>query len=433
MFLLRTTMTMALAALACSCVDPGHISGSASTGGDGGDPSAPVADSGSLPDQSNLPGSNTPTVLSDGSECFEGTYTPFWGDLHAHLKNHTTPVTCSNTASQLLDAAKERGLNFLHITEHVWRLTAAELTACKEAAAAANTDTFRPGCGFETNVVMANGSYSGHANAFFAPSNHNADASDAFGEDFFGAGGKRDFYTFVGDSSGLGQINHPNHDEDGWPDRSAAHVDDSVAVVELSGSCGGCADRDAAAITTFLAMLDAGWRIGPSMNSDTHCLTPGRRTGLWVVPDDRPVRAALDGRRTFVQSREPTGAASNALGFAMRKVTDDATPHDCWIGSRLARPASDTAAVVVTLRGPMVTDGASGSITMKLFARDRGVASPLATTVCEPGAACTCDDDTCTWSFADLPLSDTDWLVAYAESTVTDANTWTLTAPIWLF
>jgi hypothetical protein len=414
-------------------VDPGEISGHRAAGDDGGGPAGPVADSGLLPEVSNFPGSNTPSVLSDGSECFEGTYTPFWGDLHAHLRNHTKPITCSHTAQELLATGKERGLNFIHVTEHVWRLTAGELADCKEAAAAASTDTFRPGCGFETNVVMADGSYSGHANSLFAPSNHNADTSDAVGEDFFGVGGKRDFYTFVGDSSGLGQINHPNHDEDGWPDRAAAYVDESVAVVELSGSCGGCADRDAAAITTFLAMLDAGWHIGPSMNSDTHCLTPGRRTGLWVVPDDQPVRAALEGRRTFVQSREPTGAVNNELSFVMRKVTNDETTHECWMGSRLARPAGDEAAVRISLRGPMVTDGTSGSITMKVFARGSGFANPLASAVCEPGAACTCDSDVCTWEIAGVPIADTDWLVAYAESSIADEVGWALTAPVWLF
>ena len=45
---------------------------------------------------------------------------------------------------------------------------------------------------------------------------------------------------------------------------------------------------------------------------------------------------------------------------------DDDTIHECWMGSRLARPAGDEAAVRVTLRGPMVTDGASGSITAVL-------------------------------------------------------------------
>jgi hypothetical protein len=419
----------AVLALAASCTNSGMISGS---GADGGAETG--ADGSVLPDASIPPGSNTPTVLADGSECFEGSYTPFWGDLHTHLKNHTDPVTCDNSAQELFDAGVERGLNFLHITEHVWRLTATGLSACKEAAAASTTATFRPGCGFETNVVMADGSYSGHANAFFAPNNHNTDTSDSVGEDFFGAGGKGAFYAYVADAQGIGQINHPNSDEDGWPDRARQHADDSIDVVEVSGSCGGCADRDAAAITTFLQLVEEGWRIGPSMNSDTHCLTPGRRTGLWVVEGDQPVIGAIDGHRTFVQSYDPEGGRNNQLSMHMAKPTDDGETHQCWIGSRLARPEGGAAVLRVRLRGPMVTDGVPGSIAVKIFARGHGVASPLASAVCGADeSACTCDGDGCVWQLEGVETADTGWLVAYAESTVGEARRWSLTSPIWLF
>jgi hypothetical protein len=428
---------------AASCLDGGLISGGgAGGGGDGGGASGSADggpggpdDGGVMPDASIPPGSNTPSMLEDGSQCFEGTYTPFWGDLHAHLKNHTDPVTCDYTAREMFDEGKRRGLNFLLITEHVWRLTATGLSACKSAADLVITDSFRPGCGFETNVGMADGSYSGHANAFFVPSNHNTDTSDAAGEDFYGAGGKGAFYSYVGGSSGLGQINHPNSDEDGWPDRASQHADDSIKLVEVSGSCGGCADRDAAAITSFLAFVEQGWQVGPSMNSDTHCLGPGRRTGLWVVPDDHPVIGAIEGHRTFVQSYDPPIGENNQLSLRMAVETSDGVTHQCWMGSRLARPGDGQAPLRVVLRGPLVSDGAPGSIAMKIFARGRGVTAPLASTVCgEPDGPCTCEGDRCAWDLSGgVSAADTDWLVAYAESSVGGTVEWTLTAPVWLF
>jgi hypothetical protein len=425
---------------AAGCLDGGLISGGGDdddddpTGDAGGGP-GDVEDGGVMPDASIPPGSNTPSMLEDGSECFEGTYTPYWGDLHAHLKNHTEPVTCDHTAQEMFEAGVARGLDFLLVTEHVWRLTSTGLAACKTAADAVITDTFRPGCGFETNVGMADGSYSGHANAFFVPDNHNTNTADAVGEDFYGAGGKGSFYSYVGGSSDLGQINHPNSEEDGWPDRASQYANGAIKLVEVSGSCAGCADRDAAAITAFLGFLDQGWQVGPSMNSDTHCLTPGRRTGLWVVPDDHPVIGAIQGHRTFVQSYDPPGGENNQLSLRMAVPTSDGVTHQCWMGSRLARPGDGSAELRVSLRGPLVTDGASGSIAMKIFAHGSGVTAPLASTVCdEPGSPCTCDDDHCTWDLAGgVSAAGTDWLVAYAESSVGGMVEWTLTAPVWLF
>jgi hypothetical protein len=421
-----------------SCLNEGLISGGGSEGdgesSDGGDGPGALADGGSMPDASIPPGSNTPSMLDDGSECFEGTYTPFWGDLHAHLKNHTEPVTCDYTAQEMFDEGVRRGLNFLHVTEHVWRLTAGGLAACKEAASAATSETFRPGCGFETNVGMANGTYSGHGNAFFVPSNHNSNTSDAEGEDFYGADGKGSFYDFIDGAQGLGQINHPNSTEDGWPDRAGQYADPAIDLVEVSGSCGGCADRDAAAITTFLTFLAQGWRVGPSMNSDTHCLGPGRRTGLWVVPDDHPFIGAVEGHRSFVQSYDPPIGSNNELSLHMAVDASDGT-HQCWMGSRLARPADGSAELRVRLRGPLVSDGAAGSIAMKIFARGAGMDSPLASAVCdEAGSACTCDGDRCVWDLsAGVAVAGTEWLVAYAESSVGGMVEWTLTAPVWLF
>lgn len=434
------TASVGVLLFAAGCLDGGLISGGGDdddddpSGDAGGDPGSP-GDGGVMPDASIPPGSNTPSMLEDGSECYEGSYTPFWGDLHAHLKNHTDPVTCDYTAAEMFEEARTRGLNFLQVTEHVWRLTAGGLSACKDAAAAATTETFRPGCGFETNVGMADGSYSGHANAFFVPSNHNTDPSDAVGEDFYGAGGKGSFFDYVAGARGLGQINHPNSDEDGWPDRAAQYADPAIDVVEVSGSCGGCADRDAAAITSFLTFVEQGWRVGPSMNSDTHCLTPGRRTGMWVVPDDSPFIGALEGHRTFVQSYDPPVGENNELSFHMAASTSDGVTHQCWMGSRLARPADGSAELRVRLRGPLVAEAAGGSIAMKIFARGRGVDAPLASAVCGEGdSECICEGDRCTWSLAGgVPADDTDWLVAYAESSVGGMVEWTLSAPIWLF
>ena len=429
---LRAALACAtLLVFAASCLDGGQISGGGDDADGGTGEGAELADGGVMPDASMPPGSNTPTVLTDGSECFEGTYTPFWGDLHAHLKNHTDPVSCAHSAEELFDEGKRRGLNFLHVTEHVWRLTAEGLGACKAAADASITDDFRPGCGFETNVGMADGSYSGHGNAFFAPGNHNTDTSDAVGEDFYGAGGKGDFYDFVAGAQGLGQINHPNSEEDGWPDRASKYADPAIDLVEVSGSCGGCDDRDAAAITAYLRFLEEGWQLGPSMNSDTHCLTPGRRTGLWVVPDDHPVIGAIEGHRSFVQSYDPPVGENNELSLRVVKQDQDGA-HLCWMGSRLVREASGAASLRVKLRGPLVTGAEPGSIAMKIFARGRGVAGPLTSAVCGPDEACACDGDTCTWKLDEVPAADTDWLVGYAESSVGGVVEWALTAPVWL-
>ncbi len=372
--------------------------------------------------------SDEPTTLADGGSCFEGAFTPFWGDLHVHLADHETPTVCEYSAEAVLAEAQARGLGFIGVTEHVWRTTAGELSTCKEAALASVTESFRPHCGFETNVVMADGSYSGHANALWAPSNHNTDAADADGEDFAGASGKQNLYAFIDDGDAVGQINHPNHEEDGWPDRAARHASGAMDLVEMSGSCGGCADRDAAALATYLALLDAGWRLGPSMNSDTHCMKPGRRTGLWVA--NSIVKAGLRNHRSFVQSYDPPAGEDNQLALFMRADDADGTTRACWMGSSLARPAGD-AVLRIRLRGHMVTAGAPGSVTMQVLAHGAGGDAPLATAVCGAGSACTCDAGTCTWE-PEVPAAGTDWLVARAASEVDGNPRWAVSSPLWL-
>jgi hypothetical protein len=428
----RAAWALAVALLA-GCVDPGRISPS---GGDGGGkPDSPTGDDGPGTGTSwgaegdALPGSDTPIELPDGSTCFEGQLTPFHGDLHVHLADHETPQVCNDSAAEVIAEAAARGLGFVGITEHVWRTTAAELTACEEAALASVTDTFRPSCGFETNVVMADGSYSGHANALWSRTNHDVDTSDADGEDFTGASGKQDFEAFVDAHDAVGQINHPNHEEDGWPDRAATYASDAIDLVELNGGCGGCDDRDARAIRAYAAFLDAGWRIGPTMDSDTHCKKPGRRTGAWVAGSI--VKRALRNHRTFVQSYEPPAGADNELGLFMRKDAPDRV-HACWMGSSLARPDGGVVTLRLRLRGHLVTAAAPGSIAVAILARDHGEDAPLATATCGADGPCTCDGDTCTWE-PEVMAADTDWLVAHAQADVEGMRRWAVSAPVWLF
>lgn len=81
----------------------------------------------------------------------------------------------------------------------------------------------------------------------------------------------------------------------------------------------------------------------------------------------------------------------------------------------------------------MVTDAAPGSVAMRILARGHGLADPLATATCGGEADCACDGETCTWKLDELPATDTDWFVAYAESVVDGEKVWALTAPVWLF
>jgi len=93
-----------------------------------------------------------------------------------------------------------------------------------------------------------------------------------------------------------------------------------MALAELNGAA------QAAARAYYFKLLDGGWHVAPTWNSDTHSMNPsagGRRSGLFASAlDEASIKAAITERRTFA------GNTGNGGSLAL-----DA--QGCWMGVRL--------------------------------------------------------------------------------------------------
>ena len=318
--------------------------------------------------------------------CETGEMSPYLGDLHTH----TSYSDGIELPKDLFEEARVGvGLDFAIVTDHGAALTASEFSGCRTAASAATeADKFLGLCGFEVSIKSASGSTLGHSNILFP--------ADLFPYPPTLAA----LYDRLSDCDGcLAQINHPASEKYPWTgNKVASKADATVALAELNGNTADIA------VEKYFALLDGGWHVAPSWNSDTHALEPskgGRRTGVLATSlDEADIKAAIAARRTF---------AGNAGNGAF--ITLDA--EGCWMGVRLQGYLAGTFTV-------QAVDAAVGFDSIELLSNGGAL---VHTWDCA-------GQTTCTGAVTlEVDPAEQSYVVAYA--TRSDGK-WMLSAPVWL-
>ncbi len=316
--------------------------------------------------------------------CVQGRFSAFFGNLHSHTSYSDGKLT----PAEAFQHARNAGLDFQLVTDHMGQMAPGQYEACKDQAVTKTVNgTFVAACGYEW-VMEDSGKEVGHFNLLFPPTRIAKPGSLA------------GLYNVLdGCDACVGQWNHPP-----WPGRFGDYKFFAAGkarqrLIEFSGSGTWAEKTDA-----YFTALRNGWRVSPSSNEDNHSANWGdsaRATGVWATELTRSaVREAILANRTFATEDD---TASVVL------KSDDV----CWMGS--------------VVRG-------TGAIEFTVVARDRQAGDKfrridLLGTNGKPleGRACN-GANPCTVKFTRSPTQATFWV---ALATQEDGDR-VISAPIWL-
>jgi len=268
-------------------------------------------------DSSSIPPDAGPA--GDRTGCVEGDFAPYRGDLDAHTSysaDFDGPSTGNPAAA--FRSARDHGLDFFAVTDHLGELTAEEYSQCRSVADTANEPgDFAAICGYEARFD------GGHGMFLFAWTLITLPTSRAQYFDRIEACGEC-----------IGQFNHPAGTVFPWTDFSYLAVADSnMELVELNN-----APSPEAGLAAYVEALDAGWSVSPAWNSDTHRDDWGFATSRTIVYPTtlsrEHLRDAMHAHRTSASNDRNTSLVVKADG--------------CWMGSSLPGWTSATIEVAAT-------------------------------------------------------------------------------------
>jgi len=242
--------------------------------------------------------------------CIQGSFTPYFGNLHGHTGYSDGELTPADA----FEHARQAGLDILVVTDHLEQMTfTPRWPSCLDQAEEKNADgQFVAGCGFEYASFRSYVFTTGHLNVYFAEA-----LFDPLELDF-----RRFYQRLSGCERCVGQLNHPGAEPgmtwNGFEWSAAA--EEQMALFELNGS-GPTWDL-------YFQALDAGWRVGPQRNQDNHRAdwgtANGHRSGFFLSELSREaLREAMLARRVF--ATEDPNASIRLLAQG-----------SCWMGSRLS-------------------------------------------------------------------------------------------------
>jgi hypothetical protein len=274
--------------------------------------------------------------------CVQGTFSPYFGNLHAHTSYSDGKLTPKEAFVYARDVAK---LDVLVVTDHLEQLYLPlpddRYGKCNaDAAAERKPGAFFADCGFEYGSAFTPWLTSaGHSNVFFSPT-----LFPAVQLDFHGY-----YQSLAGCPDCVGQFNHPGGDKDQTFNNFeySPQADARLNLFEFNSD---------AAWDLFFVALDAGWHLSPVYNQDNHGADWGtkndRRAGLFLAQLDLPsFQAALRDRRTFMTYDK------NAV---IKVMADDI----CWMGSVLS--SATTVPITVEVSD---ADKAEGFTIVRLYGK----------------------------------------------------------------
>ncbi len=344
-------------------------------------PAADATAAGGEPDSAPAAATDAAPAV-DRTGCVEGEFAPYRGDLHNHTSysaDFDGPSTGNPAAA--FRSARDHGLDFIAVTDHLNYLTSWEYSQCRSVADAANQpDSFAAICGYEAQ-------FHGHGMFLFAWSLTSFPTSRSQYFDRIEACGEC-----------IGQFNHPANIRFPWLDFSyVAAADRNMELIELNG-----ARSPEARLAAYAQALDAGWSVSPSWNSDTHLDNWGsgsNRTIAYPTSLSREhLRDAMHAHRTSASNDRNTSLVLTADG--------------CWMGSSLSGWSSATIEVEAT-----DDDAADGFADVRLVGPG---GAELATLACDGTNRCAADQT--------VDLTPPTWVLAVATETDGDV---VFSAPVW--
>ncbi len=250
----------------------------------------------------------------------------YWGDIHSH----STLSDGSGPPRMAFAQARANGLHFFALTDHdAWlTLDATEWDEIGNVATAANVDgTFVALRGFEYSNEDK-----GHINVF--------GTTDWVSRDDPNYDTLPEFYAWLAaQPNAIAQFNHPDPSYGGTFDNFAFNAAASAKIFmqEIGNNAQGYVRYE----PQYPQSLSKGWRVAPTINSDTHQLTWGNdtdhRTGV-IAPSltQANLLAAFRARRVFATEDKNLAIALQSNGV--------------WMGSTIS--ATSTLNFTITVIDP---------------------------------------------------------------------------------
>jgi hypothetical protein len=285
-----------------------------------------------------------------------------YGQLHAHTGFSDGLLTPADAYA----AARDAGLDFFAVTDHLEQLDDAEWAATREAAARAQApDAFVALYGYEWGGHPSPSGWMNHLNVI--------GTDERLG--MWGTLGIGRLYDGIGRLPGahvIAQWNHPGmvkgwlgrNDWDDFAYSAAADLRVKLVMVETR-SDNGEDNREQAGL---VRALDRGWHVAPKGEEDNHIANWGRsrrRTGLWL-PDLRDADAVLAGlQRMATFYTDDPDASLKLVGdgeWLMGSTLYGGGPHRLRVEVRHGKRTTRVARVeIVTFGGAVAARSAGGT------------------------------------------------------------------------
>ena len=336
-------------------------------------------------------------------------YNLYFGDLHAHTSY--SDGASGTTPWQAFAVGRDAGADFMALTEHysatntyeAWTMDEAEWADLKAAAAYYTSNSFVAIPAYEFYLAAHSGEFNVFNVSGLPPK------MEITGPDRLGI-----FYDWLAQQpGGVGQFNHPTYVTDEFNDfigRSAAR-DEGMGMIEVY--------NDEFFQESYVKVLDVGWHVMPTANSDTH-----KADWIWGR-DMRTVLLAksLTAADLYAAMRAQRGYATLDKNLSIRFGVNGGV-----MGSTLAGTASSYTADVKIWDPDALAGSKSDAVTLVEIVSDGGVV----VRTYKPSAAA--GIKTVTWTAKGLPVNARYFWVRVSTASddvngVPGVTAWT--APVW--